>query len=157
MDSIVNITTENPNDPICLELIRELSAELGKIYGDDGAGAFSPDDAMVPRSVFIVAWFHNEPVGCGALRPMKNETIAEIKRMFVRPSARGKGISRKILARLEDLGREFAYQKIWLETGTLQLEAVRLYETSGYSRIPCYGQYGQDNPLSLCYEKILRD
>ena len=109
---------------------------------------------MIPRAAFVVAWLDSEAIGCGALRPMPDTTIAEVKRMYVRSAARGKGIAVSILEKLEVLAGEFGYQKIWLETGIYQPEAIRLYEKSGYTRIPCYGIY-ENNPLSVCYEKSL--
>jgi GNAT superfamily N-acetyltransferase len=93
----IQVTVENPFDAICIELVRELSAELGPLYGTDGTALFSPADVTIPRAAFVVAWLNDEAVGCGALRPMDDDTIAEVKRMYVRPVARGNGISRKIL------------------------------------------------------------
>lgn len=151
----IQITIEDPTQPICVELIAELSAELGAMYGDDGSALFTPTDVMVPRAVFVVAWVAGEAVGCGALRPMKHDdTIAEIKRMYVRAAGRGQGLSRKILAKLEAYATEYAYRTIWLETGTRQTAAIGLYESSGYVRMACYGSYA-DDPLSLCYQKSL--
>ncbi len=80
--------------------------------------------------------------------------IVEVKRMFVRPAMRGRGISRVILSALEDIARGFNYRIVMLETGTRQVEAMRLYDTSGYERTDCYGIY-VDEPLSVCYKKML--
>jgi GNAT superfamily N-acetyltransferase len=148
------IQTENPHDEICVELVRELSAELAPRYGDDGTARFTPDDVLIPRAAFVVAWLNGEAVGCGALRPMPDATCAEVKRMFVKPSARGQGISRKILEKLESLAAEYEYAVVLLETGNLQVEAVSLYQTSGYERTDCYEPY-IDSPHSICYEKQL--
>lgn len=150
----VVVKTENPHDTICIELVRELSAELGSMYATDGTALFTPDDVTIPRAAFVVAWLDNEPVGCGALRPMDDTSIAEVKRMYVRQSARGKGISRQILTKLEELAAEFAYAAIQLETGIYQLQAIGLYDSSGYARISCYEPY-VDSPHSICYEKRL--
>jgi putative acetyltransferase len=149
----ITVTIENPHSADALLLIERLSAELGARYNDDGSGAFSPDDILVPGGAFVIARLHQEPVGCGALRPLR-EGIGEIKRMFVEPRARGRGIARKILRELEAIAERTGYNAVWLETGTLQPEAIALYETSGYKRIDCYGQY-VDNPLSICFEKRL--
>jgi ribosomal protein S18 acetylase RimI-like enzyme len=80
--------------------------------------------------------------------------VGEIKRMYVEPAFRGRGIGRRILAALEERGREAGYKRMWLETGTSQPEAVSLYEAAGYRRIAPYGFYRFD-PRSLCYEKVL--
>lgn len=156
--SDIRITTENPTEEAATDLIKALSAELKALYpnshGGDGAGAFKPQDVMIPRATFVVAWQDDQPVGCGALRPMDEAEIAEVKRMFVRPEARGKGISRAILTALENQAREFGYTILRLETGLHQKEAMGLYASSGYALIPCYGIYVNE-PLSRCYEKSL--
>jgi GNAT superfamily N-acetyltransferase len=111
----------------------------------------------VPRAAFVVARLDERPVGCGALRQFPHESdvpAAEIKRMYVAPDVRGRGIAKAILVRLEDEARRFGYRRVILETGTLQLEVIRLYERAGYVRIPCYGEYA-NNPISLCYARDL--
>ena len=154
----IRITQVDPTEAVALELIRDLSAELAGRYpdshGGDGAGAFKPADVQVARAAFVIAWLGDEAVGCGALRPMDEADTVEVKRMYVRPEARGQGVSRRILAALEDLAREFGYSKARLETGTRNPEALSLYESSGYQRIPCYGIYVHE-PLSRCFEKQL--
>ena len=151
------LTLEDPMSPDAVLLVRELSAELGPIYGDDGSGAFVPEDVQVPRAAFVVARLDGEPVGCGAIKPFGDEpapATAEVKRMFVRPSARGRGISRAVLERLEQAARSFGYTRLVLETGDKQLAAIRLYERSGYARIPCYGEYA-NRDFSVCYARDL--
>jgi putative acetyltransferase len=147
----IKVTIENPHSPAARLLIERLSADLGARYGDDGSGSFSPDDILVPGAAFVIARLAGEAVGCGALRPLR-EAIGEIKRMYVEPRARGCGIARMILRELETIAEAAGYNAVWLETGTLQPEAIRLYETAGYKRIARYGQY-VDNPLSVCFEK----
>jgi GNAT superfamily N-acetyltransferase len=128
---------------------------LDTLYGEIGAGGFTPADATAPRSAFVIAWLDDEPVGCGALRPLEDGKVAEIKRMYVRPSARGQGISRSILTKLEALALEFEYPVARLETGVYQPAAIGLYEASGYTRIVCYGEHADE--LSVCFEKRLAD
>lgn len=136
-------------------LIRELSTELGKLYDSDGSASFTPADVAIPRSGFVVAWLDELAVGCGAIRPTDDPKVAEIKRMYVRKIARGKGISRQILAALEDIAKDHSYEVIILETGIYQTAAIGLYENVGYQRTACYGEY-VDSPHSICYEKIMR-
>jgi putative acetyltransferase len=154
----IRVIQIDPTEAVAVELIRDLSAELAGRYpdshGGDGAGAFKPADVQVARAAFVVAWRGDEAIGCGALRPMDEADTVEVKRMYVRPEARGQGVSRLILAALEDLAREFGYSKARLETGTRNPEALSLYESSGYQPIPCYGIYVNE-PLSRCYEKHL--
>jgi N-acetylglutamate synthase-like GNAT family acetyltransferase len=149
----VKIFRAQSDSPEALLLIDELSKELAARYGDDGTGDFDPHNTEIEKSCFVIARLNEEAVGCGALRPM-TENIGEVKRMFVKPEMRGKGISRKILNELEKAAKEFGYEKVWLETGVLQPEAVGLYEKDGYIRIKNYGIY-ENNPLSICFEKKL--
>lgn len=148
----IRVETIDPHEPICAELIAELSAELGAIYGDDGSAKFKPEDVMGARAAFVVVWLDDLAMGCGAIRPLDDARIAEIKRMYVRKAGRGKGLSYKILQKLEALAAQFKYHEIWLETGIHQHAAVRLYESAGYARMGCYGDY-ITNPESLCYCK----
>jgi GNAT superfamily N-acetyltransferase len=149
----ISITVESPYSEVAARLIENLSAELGERYGDDGAGAFCPEDVRVPGGAFVVAWLGERAVGCGALRPLERG-IGEVKRMFVEPDARRQGIARKILERLEIIATQFGYRALRLETGILQPEAVNLYKSAGYWRVRCYGRYA-DNLLSVCFEKRL--
>ena len=155
----LEIVVEDPTTPDAQALIGRLNAELAARYGpeDDGSSEFSPADVRVPRAAFVVARLNGRPVGCGAIRPMKEpgfEDSAEIKRMYVMPDARGKGLGGAILTRLEELARGFGYARTVLETGTAQPEALRLYERSGYGRIPSFGPYAED-PRSVCFARVL--
>ncbi len=102
----------------------------------------------------VVAYENFEPVGCGAVKKYA-EGAAEIKRMFVQPERRGRGIARSILFELESWARELNYSECILETGKKQPEAIRLYEKSSYQTIPNYGQYsGIEN--SVCMRKSIK-
>jgi putative acetyltransferase len=147
----------NPYSDVAATLIEELVAELSHRYADrddDEAASFSPADATVPRSAFVVATLNGVPVGCGAIRPMVPDA-AEIKRMYVRKTARGVGIGRAILVELERFAAEFGYTRLVLETGVRQPEAIALYESRGFARMPNYVGY-HDNPLSVCYGKDVK-
>jgi GNAT superfamily N-acetyltransferase len=149
------LAAEDPRSADAARLIDLLSDDLANRYGDDGTGHFNPEDVCVPGGAFVVARFGGVAVGCGALRPLTPE-VGELKRMYVAPSHRGQGISRRILADLEERARAFGYRSVRLETGVLQPEAMGLYESSGYHRIVCYG-YHKDDPRSVCFEKVLSE
>ena len=83
-----------------------------------------------------------------------DDARGELKRMYVVPEARGRGLGRRILVELEAEARRLGYRALVLETGDRQPEAVGLYESSGYERIPCYPPY-DSRALSLCFEKRL--
>jgi putative acetyltransferase len=103
--------------------------------------------------LFLVAFDGDEAIGCGGLRPI-DESHGEIKRMFVRPEYRGNGVSTAILRALEAAARERGWQRLVLETGDRQPDAIRFYEREGYTPIPKFGYY-VDSDLSLCYGRVL--
>lgn len=151
---MVAIRSEDVAGSVATRLIAELSRELTALYPGETDGNFDPNDMAKPRCRFVVAWVGDEPAGCGALRPLYDAAIGEIKRMYVRPDFRRRGISKQLLLALEDAAVEFAYREVWLETGLLQPVAIGLYERMGYRRIPCYPPYTED-PMSVCYGKTL--
>ncbi|MEO6903330.1 MAG: GNAT family N-acetyltransferase [Bacteroidia bacterium] len=104
---------------------------------------------MIKHSV--IAYENNEPVGCGAIKEYSIESM-EVKRMFVQIPKRGKGISKMILADLENWAKELEYKKCVLETGKKNSEAISLYLKSGYKIISNYGQY-VNVANSICFEK----
>jgi GNAT superfamily N-acetyltransferase len=137
------------------ELIAELDAELSALYPPE-ANFFELDAAEVEgdKGVFLVARREGEPVGCGAFRCV-DATSAEIKRMYVRPTGRGKGIGRAILRELESRAQAIGIRRMLLETGTRQAEALVLYERGGYVRVPQFGRYVGAPDTSLCFGKDL--
>ncbi|MFA5884486.1 MAG: GNAT family N-acetyltransferase [Acidimicrobiia bacterium] len=130
---------------------RELMARYGvpETTTDDLAA----DHLEPPTGVFLVAWDGDAAVGCGGVRS-HDDTTGEIKRMYVAPDARRRGVSRIVLRALEDRARAIGYTRLVLETGTKQPEAIALYESEGYTRIAGYGYY-RDAPDSRCYGKDL--
>ena len=101
----------------------------------------------------VVAWLNQRPVGCGAMRQIDKETV-EIKRMYVAPEARRRGIARRILTELERLATQCGFRKVILETGTFQPEALALYPAAGYQSTEAYGRYvGCEE--SHCFAKTL--
>lgn len=106
---------------------------------------------MAARTAFVVARVNGEPVGCGALRQIDEKTV-EVKRMYVALPARRQGIAGRMLAELERLAAAFGYEKIILETGVYQPEALALYQAAGYRRTSAYGRY-VGVPEAQCFEK----
>lgn len=147
------------DDPIAAALIDELQADLDERYGeeDDGGAGWraevTADKVTPPVGAFLVAWWDDEPVGCGAVKRL-DVGIAEIKRMYVAQRGRRRGIARAMLSRLEDEARTLGYERMQLETGEEQPEAVALYASAGWSRIAPYGRY-RDDPRSICFAKEL--
>ncbi len=138
-------------------LIDSLDAELSGIYPEPGATHFHLDPAEVAdgRGVFLVVYRGKTPVGCGALR-LRDAGTAELKRMYVTPTERGKGLGRRLVAALETEARALGVQRLILETGVRQAAALALYQTAGFGRIPLYGEYCLSPETSICLGKELR-
>ena len=127
----------------------ELDARYGR---DDHEPGEVPTAASVP--VFLVARTSDgAAVGCGGLRPLAGGG-AEVKRMFVAASVRGTGVAVAILRAIEEEARAMGLDRLVLETGTEQPDAMRFYEREGYSRIPLFGPY-VGSELSVCYAREL--
>lgn len=138
------------DDPVSAALVGELDVDLDERYQDGAAVKADPAQFLESnRGRFFVAHLAGEPVACAGIRHETN-AAAELKRMYVRPSARGVGIARALLATCEDAARELGYAELWLETGNMQPEAIALYLSSGYERIARFGQFAcADDALHL--------
>lgn len=136
-------------------LVAALNAELLERYdGFHGSGGeHVAADFEAPDGAFVVGWEGEEPVACGGVIRYDDAT-AEIRRMYVAPAARGRGLSRLLLTALENEARRLGYDFVRLETGEHQPEAIRLYASSGFEPIPRYGPFVGD-PRSVCFEKRL--
>ncbi len=141
--------------PLARTLIEALNAELSSRYPEEGATHFRLDgDEVGPgRGAFLIASRAGEPVGCGAIRRIEERT-GEIKRMYVRPEERGRGVGRVLLDALEAEARALNISRLVLETGVRQSEAIALYQRAGFSRIAPFGEY-VGSPLSVCMAKEL--
>jgi putative acetyltransferase len=149
---MISIARTNSEDPHFQQLVAELDKELAVRDGDDHA-FYAQFNKTANLQHTIVAYNNGEPVGCGAIRQLAgHEATMEVKRMFVAPAHRGKGIASAILNELENCTAELGFKKCMLETGQNQPEAIQLYTKSGYRRIPNYGQYA-DVYNSVCFEK----
>lgn len=141
------------DDPVAVALIEAVQQVYVARYGGRDATPVEPAEFAPPRGLFLVGRLSGEPVACGGWRIVE-PGLAELKRMYVASGFRGRGLSRILLAALEDSARRAGVLRLRLETGHRQPEAIRLYETSGYSRIDKFGVYRHD-PGSTCYGKSL--
>jgi putative acetyltransferase len=147
MIQIIRTDSENRD---FLELARNLDADLAQRDGSDHS--FYAQFNKIDKLKFVALAYENaKPLGCGAMKEYGSNTV-EIKRMYVTPESRGKGIATKILSELENWATELSFAKCILETGKRQPEAIRLYRKNGYTMIPNYGQY-TNVENSLCFEK----
>lgn len=140
-------------------LIEEVQAEYVVRYGGRDETPLDPLMFEPPEGSFFVGYLDRRPVATGAWRRSTVEALgtartAEVKRMYVVPAARGRGLARRMLAHLEASAAEHGAEAMVLETGLAQPEAIALYESSGYQPIAAFGHY-KDAPLSRCYGRRL--
>lgn len=154
--SLVDIRPVDPADPDARRCLRAYFAELGRrsdIPFDPATGSTAePHEVRPPAGAFLVAYVGDEPIGCGAIKHHPGEP-SDIKRMWVAESARGLGIGRRLLADLERLAREHGDDAVRLETNKALVEAIAMYESSGYRRVPAFNDepfahYWFEKPLS---------
>src|SRR5207248_6334788 len=138
-------------------LIAELDGVLGAVYEPEQRHGLSIEQVFGPHVRFFVARLDGEAVGCGAVALF--EGYAEVKRMYTREAARGRGVGKALLACIEEAARAAGKPMLRLETGTLQAAAIGLYEQSGFRRCEAFGPYATLPPhriaTSLFYEKSL--
>ena len=151
----VRIAADRLDSAASAPLVAALWSDLLERYGQpdpdpDGltAAGLAPSDGA-----FVVAWADTTPVGCGGVRRYE-PGVGEVKRMYVTPTHRGRGIARGVLAALETAAVHLGYDRLILETGLRQPEAMALYESAGYTEFESYGFYRR-SPLSRCFEKPL--
>lgn len=142
------------DDPDAVTLIDEVQQEYVVRYGDTDRTPVDVAEFTMPQGLFLVGYDAGSPVACGGWRGRRDPDGAEIKRMFVVKSARGKGFARGVLAELERTAAAAGHARAVLETGHLQPEAIALYLSSGYTEIEKFGVY-RGEPLSVCFGKHL--
>jgi len=141
------------DEPEILGLIDELAEEERQRYGDGDAYSHEPESYAAPHGCFLAAVRDGREVACAGYRAA-GDGVVEVKRMYVQPTSRRRGLARRLLAALEDAAAARGARAVRLETGRRQPEAIALYETSGYTQIPNYGEF-EDDPWSVCFEKRL--
>ena len=149
----VGVRHQRYDDATSHALIAELQEEYVDRYGGPDVTPVDPDEFAPPRGAFLVLTVDSEPVACAGLRRHDDQRV-EVKRMFVRRPFRRRGLSRGLLAAVEDEAVRLGYRRILLETGSAQPEAVALYRSSGYDQISGFGYYA-DEPGNLCFAKDL--
>ena len=153
--SDIELRDDRMDSDVGAPLVRAQWRELLERYGvpDADHDDLQADHLAQPHGVFLVAWVDGDAVGCGGIRQY-DEATGEIKRMYTKPEARRRGISRVVLEELEARARAVGYARLVLETGIRQPEAIALYESAGYASIEPYGFY-KNAPGSRCYAKDL--
>jgi GNAT superfamily N-acetyltransferase len=136
--------------PPARDLLAAMESEMNELYGGLPPGAAA--DFEPPDGLYLVGFVGKEAVSGGGFKRF-TDGIAEIKRMYVVPAARGRGVARALLGALEDAARERGYRVARLDTGPRQAHARALYESAGYVEVPDYN----GNPYAAYWgEKPLR-
>ncbi|MFE2757096.1 GNAT family N-acetyltransferase [Actinosynnema sp. NPDC059335] len=146
--------------PDSVKLIADIQQVYVDRYGEADVTPVDPAEFAPPLGHFVVGYLDGVPVACGGWRahdvaehPLRPGD-AEIKRMYVAESVRGRGLARRVLASLEEAARAAGRRRMVLETGLRQPEAIGLYRANGYARIDNFGVY-RHHPESLCFAKDL--
>ncbi|KQQ36476.1 hypothetical protein ASG19_08570 [Rhizobium sp. Leaf306] len=149
----VTIAIELPDQPDVAALIEMSDSFMAGLYPQEGNFAVDINALCQPDIVFVVARLDGKAVGCGGLKWLGDKT-AEVKRIFVHDNARGHGVGRRIMGMLEDLAASHRIERVYLETGPLNTEAIGLYQGLGYRTCGAFAQY-DENPYSLFMVKAL--
>lgn len=142
-----------------LRLIAAVQSEYVARYGSPDETPLDPLMFEPPEGSFYVGYLDGAPVATGAWRrsgvaALGSAATVEVKRMYVAPEVRGRGLGRQVLACLEESAAAAGAEVVVLETGLRQPEAIALYEACGYVLVPAFGFY-RDSPLSRCYGRWL--
>jgi putative acetyltransferase len=151
----VAIAAEPFDSPDARRLVAALDAHLASRYPPEQRfGPHLKAEHVAPGvGTFVVARADGKAVGCGALR-RRDPTTVEVKRMYVDPEIRGRRVATQILDHLESTARTMGAERLVLETGIYQEEAIGLYRRAGFNAVDCFDEYA-GVPTSVCFEKTL--
>jgi len=139
----IDISPEDPNSDVARRMLEQYYAELGSRFPDgfdlDATIATSPEELLPPFGMFLVVRLDGDEVGCGVVRVL-TDSIAEIKRMWISPSARGRGLGRRLLIALEQSATDLGCSRVRLDTNDALDEAIGLYRSMGYREIAPYNE-----------------
>ncbi|UQA94912.1 GNAT family N-acetyltransferase [Streptomyces halobius] len=159
----VRIRPVRYDHPDAVKLDELVQQEYARRYGDGDMTPLDPEMFVPPNGAYLMAYEHGRPLATGGWRRIEDAAEgyavgdAEIKRMFVLPEARGRGLARRILAALEADARAAGRTRMVLETGTMQPEAIELYASSGYRMLQKAEKFGlyRTYESSRCMAKSL--
>ncbi len=144
MIEIAELSPHSAEARLCLAAyFGELATRFALGFHAEAALAEPMDDLTAPHGWFLVARVHGQAVGCVGLRRIDAQT-AEIKRMWTSPAARGQGVARAMLQRVEEIARQAGCLRVQLDTNGALTEAHALYRRAGFSEIARYN----DNPYA---------
>jgi GNAT superfamily N-acetyltransferase len=147
----IEVAVARLDEPDVGTLIELVQGEYVLRYGGRDKAPIDATEFLPPEGLFLVARVDGAPAGCGGWRAL-GDGRAEIKRMFTVAEHRNRGVARAVLAELERTAAAAGIEQLVLETGTVQPEAIALYESSGYRPIEGFGYYA-GRPLSRSFGK----
>jgi GNAT superfamily N-acetyltransferase len=136
----IALIAEASDAPVSVELQRAYFADIASRYpgwSPELIPSADPAEVAPPEGVWIVVYLDNQPVGCGGVKRL-DETSAELKRIYLAAAARGHGLGRRLMQQLEQHARILGYERLRLDTGDRQPEALGLFRSAGYEQIPDY-------------------
>jgi putative acetyltransferase len=145
---VIEIKRADPRDFIAL--LEASDALMASLYPAESNHMLDVETLLRPQMNFFGAYVDGVARGCGGF--WTHADYVEIKRVFVDPTARGFGLSKALMATIEDAARDAGFKTARLETGVSQPEAIGLYQSIGYKECGPFGDYKMD-PLSLFMEK----
>jgi len=135
---IMSVDPEHPDAQYCLqEYVAELNRRSQRGFDPSVGATALPHEVRPPAGEFFVAYLHGEAVGCGAVKHHE-DAPAEIKRMWIAPKARGLGLGRRLLERLETCARARGARVAHIETSAVLVEALSLYRSTGWVEVPAF-------------------
>jgi putative acetyltransferase len=147
----LTIRPERPDQPDVMRLIEALDAYANALYPPESNHLLDIASLCAPAVTFLVVRAGTEAVGCGAvLRDARG--WGEVKRMYVRPDQRGRGIGARVIGEIEGIARAARLPLLRLETGIHNSEALALYRRAEFVQCGPFGDYAPD-PLSVFMEK----
>ena len=154
MTATLTIRVEPPDQPDVLRMIEALDAQMTALYPAESNHLLDVAALSDPAVSFLVVRDRNAAIGCGALL-RDPRGWGEVKRMYVWPEQRGRGIGRRVVGELEAIARSAGLPWLRLETGIHNTDALALYRGTGFVECAAFGDYRPD-PLSVFMEKRIR-
>jgi GNAT superfamily N-acetyltransferase len=151
---VIEVRTVPSDEPPATDIVEAMVLEVSELYGRidvPGAPSATPQDFGPPGGAFVVLFEDGAPVAGGGVKRLDDEAC-EIKRMYVVPGARGRGLASRLLKALEDEARALGYTIARLDTGPQQPAAQTMYERAGYAPI---GNFNANPFASFWGEKRL--
>jgi GNAT superfamily N-acetyltransferase len=136
----IALALEASDTSVSIDLQREYFEDIARRYpgwSPDQIPSADPAEVAPPVGAWVVAYLGGRAVGCGGIKRL-DHAAAELKRIYLRESARGHGLGRRVLEELERHARELGYERLRLDTGDRQPAALALFRSAGYVDIPDY-------------------